>query len=431
MRKELFTNWGIKLISLLIAFGLWFAVVYFDDPPTEETFVNIPVQLVNTELLTDQGLVYEVLNGSDVVKSVTVKGPKTVVANMSKDSVVAVADFANKNMSDEVEIEFTPVAQYESSITDIKPATGSEKLKLFVEEKDTNNVNVRVETKGEVADGYQLGSAKSEQNRITITGGKSKVEQVSYAAVTVDVSGSVSDISTSETIRLYDKDGNQLDSGLVQKSAERTMVTVTVLSTKTVPVIFSTQGEIPQGYRMTGEIETTIDSIKLAGSESTLNSVNSIVVPSDVLDVSELTKDYSVNVNLRSYLPYGVQIAKDVTETTATVTITVEKEIERTLRMVSANVGITNIPEGVEIETAEGHEIYDVAVIGLESELNGIEEEKLKAVVDVEAWMIEEEITDLVGTFYIPAQVELPEGVRTTQPVEIRVTFHPDDTSLE
>ena len=39
MRKKLFTNWGIKLISLLIAFGLWFAVVYIDDPVEEVTFV--------------------------------------------------------------------------------------------------------------------------------------------------------------------------------------------------------------------------------------------------------------------------------------------------------------------------------------------------------------------------------------------------------
>ena len=40
--KKLFvSNWGLKLISLLIAFGLWFTVVYIKDPLEEETFVNI------------------------------------------------------------------------------------------------------------------------------------------------------------------------------------------------------------------------------------------------------------------------------------------------------------------------------------------------------------------------------------------------------
>ena len=427
MRKKLFTNWGIKLVSLLIAFGLWFMVVYIDDPHEEVTFVNIPVQFVNTELLTDQGLVYDVLDSTDVVKKVAVKGPKTVVSAMrseGKNSIVATADFADKNMSDVIKIEFSAVTEYASSV-DITPAEGSDELKLFVEEKDTANVPVNVETKGEVAEGYQLGSAKSEQNRITITGGKSKVEQVSYAAVTVDISGSTSDISTSEVIRLYDKEGNQLDSSLVQKSAERTLANITVLATKTVPVIFETMGEVQAGYRITGEIESTIQEIKIAGSESVLNSVNSIVVPAEVLDVTGLTEDYSEDINLRSYLPAGVQIARDVTATTATVKITVEQEIERNLKMTSGNVKITNVPDNVTIETAQDHEVYDVAVIGLERDLDSIDEEKLKAVVDVNAWLEDENIDSdtLYGTYYIPAEVELPEGVFTTMPVEIRIIF--------
>lgn len=428
MRKKLFTNWGIKLISLLIAFGLWFAVVYIDDPVEEVTFVNIPVQFVNTELLTDQNLVYEVLDSTDVVKKVTVKGPKTVVSDMrseGKNSIMAVADFANKNMSDIIEIEFTAVTEFASAITDIIPTEGSGELKLFVEEKNTANVPVKVVTKGEVADGYQLGTAKTEQNRITITGGKSKVEQVSYAAVTVDVSGSSSDISTSEVIQLYDKDGNQLDSGLVQKNADRTLANVTVLATKTVPVIFETMGEVQTGYRMIGEVESSIHEIKIAGSESLLNSVNNIVVPAAVLDVTGLTEDYTAEINLRSYLPVGVQIARDVTDTTAKVKITVEQELERTLKMTSGNVKVINVPKDIMYETAQSHEIYDVAVVGLERDLDSIDEAALKAVVDVGAWLEAQDIDNdtLDGTYYIPAEVELPEGVFTTQPVEIRISF--------
>ena len=436
MSKKLFTNWGIKLISLLIAFGLWFAVVYLEDPPEEETFVNIPVQFVNTELLTDQDLVYEVLDNTDVVKRVTVRGPKTVVSAMrseGKNSIVAIADFANKNMSDVIAIEFQAVTEYSGSITDIVPAEGSGELKLFVEEKDTKNVNVKVETKGQVADGYQLGTAKSEQNRITITGGKSKVEQVSYAAVTVDISGSSSDITTSEVIQLYDKDGNRLDSSIVQKSAERTLASITVLATKTVPVIFETTGEVAEGYRITGEIESSIQEIKIAGSESVLNSVNNIVVPAAVLDVTGLTEDYTEDINLRSYLPSGVQVARDVTNTTATVKITVEQEIEQTLKMMSGNVNIINVPDDITFETAQDHEIYDVPVVGLERDLDSIDEAKLEAVVDVGAWLEAEniDIDTLHGTYYIPAEVELPEGVFTTAPVEIRISFTEQEELLE
>ena len=251
------------------------------------------------------------------------------------------------------------------------------------------------------------------------------MEQVSYAAVTVDVSGSSSDISTSEVIQLYDKDGNQLDSGLVQKNADRTLANVTVLATKTVPVIFETMGEVQTGYRMIGEVESSIHEIKIAGSESLLNSVNNIVVPAAVLDVTGLTEDYTAEINLRSYLPVGVQIARDVTDTTAKVKITVEQELERTLKMTSGNVKVINVPKDIMYETAQSHEIYDVAVVGLERDLDSIDEAALKAVVDVGAWLEAQDIDNdtLDGTYYIPAEVELPEGVFTTQPVEIRISF--------
>jgi len=429
--KRLFvSNWGLKLISLLIAFGLWFTVVYIKDPLEEETFVNIPVQFENTDILTDQGLVYEVLEGSDVVKRVNVIGPKTVLSSMrseGRDSIIAVANFANKNMADVIEIEFRAVTQYSNSITSIEAASGSEYLKLFVENADSKNIPVRIETKGEVAQSYQLGSAKAEQNRITISGGVSKVEKVSYAAVTVDVTGSSSDIATSEVIHLYDKDGNLLSNDLVEMSAVRTMANVTVLATKTVPVIYRTSGELPEGYQMIGNIRSDVEQVTLAGSEQVLNGVNSIVVSGEALNLSGLTEDYTAEISLRSFLPGGVQFAKTEENTTAVISIDIEQEMERNLKLLSGNVSVINIPEGIMIETAEEHEIYDILVTGLENDVNQVVENNLTAVLDlgswIENWIEENEAQQPEGTFYIEAEVELPDGVTIVEPLEVRITF--------
>lgn len=429
--KKLFvSNWGLKLISLLIAFGLWFTVVYIKDPLEEETFVNIPVQFENTDILTDQGLVYEVLEGSDVVKRVNVIGPKTVLSSMrseGRDSIVAVANFANKNMADVIEIEFRAVTQYSNSITSIEAASGSEYLKLFVESADSKNIPVRIETKGEVAEHYQLGAAKAEQNRITISGGVSKVEQVSYAAVTVDVTGSSSDIATSEVIHLYDKDGKLLSNDLVEMSATRTMANVTVLATKNVPVIYRTSGEVPDGYQMIGNIRSNVEQVTLAGSEQVLNGVNSIVVSGEALNLSELTEDYTAEISLRSFLPGGVQFAKTEENTTAVISIDIEQEMERNLKLLSGNVSVINIPEGIMIETAEEHEIYDILVTGLENDVNQVVENNLTAVLDlgswIENWIEENEAQQPEGTFYVEAEVELPDGVTIVEPLEVRITF--------
>lgn len=427
MKKKLLANWGLKLISILIAFGLWFTVMYIDDPIDSETFTNIPVQFVNTTKVTGDGKVYEVLEDSDVVKRVTVSAPRKVLAEMrekGKSSIIATADFEEMNLSGVIDITVAVASQYTSLINEIDAQDAQ--LKLLVEDEVEKSVSVKVLIKGEeaLAEGHQLGSSAPDENRITVTGGKSKVDQVSYAAVTVDVTGVDSNISTTETIKLYDANGEELANNLVQKSINTTKVDVTVLGTKTVPIEYSVSGEVMDGYRMSGENTLSKEEVKLAGIDSALNSVETIVIPPEILDVTDLSEDLVKEVNLRSYLPDGVQIAKDETETKVTISIGIEEILERNYKLQSGKVQITNVPEGYLIETAENHEVYDVKVAGLIGELNQITEGELNAVVDISAWMDAEDIEQLhEGTYYIPAQIELPEGVEMLEPTEIRITF--------
>ena len=427
MRKKLLANWGLKLVSILIAFGLWFTVMYIDDPIGTDTFTNIPVQFVNTDKVTGNGKVYEVLEDSDVVKRVTVSAPRKVLAEMrekGKSSIVATADFAEMNLSGVIDITVTTSSQYTSLINEIDAQDAQ--LKLLVEDEVEKSVSVKVIIKGEeaLAEGHQIGTSAPDENRINIVGGKSKVDQVSYAAVTVDVTGVDSNISTTETIKLFDANGEELANDLVQKSVNTTKVDVTILGTKEVPIEYSVSGDTADGYRLSGKNSISKETVKLAGTDSALYGVNSIVIPEGVLDVDDLTADLVKDISLRSYLPEGVQIAKDETETKVTISIGIEEVLERTYKMTAGNVQVTNVPEGYLIETAEAHEVYDVNVAGLLDELNQVQENQLSAVVDIGAWMEDEEITELQeGTYYIPAQMTLPEGVELLGPVEIRITF--------
>ncbi len=424
MRKKLFANWGIKLISLLSAFGLWFAVVYFEDPLMDETFTNIPVQLENTELLTDQGLVYEVLDGTDIVRRVTVRGPKTVLAEMKKDSIVAIADFSEKNMSDMIDIEFKAVNEYAGTITDISADAGGAQLKLFVEEKISKSIPLSVNVIGEVAKDHQLSSAKTEQNRITVTGGKSKVEAVSYAAVNVDVTGSDTDISTIETIRLYDKNDNLLDHKQIQKNINSTTATITIQATKTVPVEMEIMGEPAEGYLVAKDAVCNVETVKITGSDAVLAGVDRIVIPAETLDITGYTDDFVKQVNLKNCLPTGIQLAKDWIQSMAEVTVSIERESSLDLKVLSSNLTITNIPEGLEAEIEEPYTVYDLRVSGLREDLSAIDEARLRGVIDVRAWMESREMTELTEqVYYIPAEMLLPEGVRVTIAVEARITF--------
>ena len=54
--KNLFTkNLGLKIVSVLGAFILWLVVVNVDDPIISKTYTGIAVEVLNEDVLTEQG----------------------------------------------------------------------------------------------------------------------------------------------------------------------------------------------------------------------------------------------------------------------------------------------------------------------------------------------------------------------------------------
>lgn len=436
MMKKIFSNWGWKLVAFLIAFGLWFVVVLIENPPGEITFSNISVQLVNTDSLTNQDKVYEVLEDSDLLESIQVKGPTNILTEMKKQgnsTIVATADLSNLSEDGTVPIKVSAISQYASEITDIIVPEKEQNLQLFVENKISKNLPVQVITEGEVAEGYQLDRATAAQNRIEISGGESKVNQVASAGVVLSVAGSDSDISTTETIQLYDAEGNVLDSRLVKKNINSVQVSATVLATKTVPLEYQTSGTVTTGYQVTG-ITSTPDSIMIAGNENLLNSITSITLPAELLDVTGATGDLERDYNIRSYLPNGVQIAKNNPTGTANITVTVqiEREIQRTFKIQAGNISVTNVPEGVYVQTAEDYQVYDLTLGGLAADIAAIDEDSLMGTVDVSAWMNSEGLTEVpLGRHYLPVSFSLPRGVHEVNATEAWVEFYTEAEEAE
>ena len=67
MKTKLLNNLLLKLLSVAAAMVLWLIVVNIDDPITDVSFRNIKVDIVNADILADQGQVYRVVEGTDTV----------------------------------------------------------------------------------------------------------------------------------------------------------------------------------------------------------------------------------------------------------------------------------------------------------------------------------------------------------------------------
>ena len=171
-------NWALKLFSLAAAFFLWLLVMTIENPEDQKVFYNIPVKLVNTEVLTDENMVYEILDKTDTVSRVTVMAKKSIRDELSTSDIVAEADFSNLTVANTVEIRFYSL-RYNEQITSI--SSSNQILKLNIEKKKTKRLELQTEVSGEVAKGYIISDTTPDQNRIEISGPESVVTSIATA----------------------------------------------------------------------------------------------------------------------------------------------------------------------------------------------------------------------------------------------------------
>lgn len=239
MKKYLLHNWTLKLASLVLAAILWFLIVTINDPMDTNTYYNIPVKLINTELLDEENKVYEVLDGTDKV-NVTVRAPGSILDELRSSDIVAEADMSKLTDINTIVINFTTLRNMEA----IDSIEGNrDVVKLNVEEKGSKWTKILYNIVGEVADGYIVSNAVLDQNLIEVSGPKSVIDQVNYASVEIDVSGASTTQSANLDIFLYDKDNNRVDQKSVKKNVDYVRMTVDVLATKDVPVEVNYMGE--------------------------------------------------------------------------------------------------------------------------------------------------------------------------------------------
>lgn len=410
-------NLGLKLISLLLAFLLWFIVVQVGDPKDERDMGSIPVKLVNTDLLEKENKVYEILDGTDTVR-VTVYAPKSVFTQLRSSDITAEADVSKLTDINTVPITFT------ASNANVVSIRGSHDIvRLSVEEKASKYVTLVSNAVGEVADGYMVYSLTPDQNRIEVSGPKSAVDQVHYAGVEIDVTEATGNLIANVDIKLYDITGNVVERANLIKNVDYVKVSAEILAVKEVPVEAVATGDVAKGYMATGVVECTPATVKLAGAAHNLLRINSVAIPAEEIDITGAEDDVVCFADIREYLPDNVKLADSRFNGKVTVTAFVEPIVEKTLLVPIGNVSVTNVPTGLETEITDSAEtIFTVQVSGLGAHINPIRQDAVKGTIDIAAWMQDNGMETLrPGSYTVPVTFTLGEEVTVDNKVSVRI----------
>ena len=430
IRSFFFSHWLLKIISLLLAFTLWFVVISTDDPVDERRFQNIKVNLLNTELLAENNQVYEILDNTDVLRTVTFDAPNSVRREIQSSDIIAEADLTNLTVTNTVEIKFS-CPKYSDQVQNIRG--NIEYVKLNIEEKADKWINIEVIRTGDVAEGYLIGATTLDRNRMHIEGPKSAIEEIVKAVVDVDVAGITSNSTASGEIRLVDAEGNEVIRNSVAQNMDSATITVTVWNIKEFPVVYGYTGTLAEDYVDTGVIETSVETVRIAGPADRLINISELQVDPEDVNITGSTKDYETVVHLKDYLPAGIYFADADFNDTAKVTVKIEEIKEKSIRLQAENIQIINVPEGMECEIV-GNTSSPLVVRGLEAYTVLLSADTLQGVVDVGVWMESSNVEELAeGEYSLPVTVSLlPQQERVSTPaIPWRFTNAQDEENNE
>ncbi len=426
MKKLLTRNLGLKLASLLLAFVLWFLVAQIYDPKDTVTFNNIQVRLINTELLDEEGKVYEVLDNSNLVR-VTVTGPQSIVkSELRRSDIVAEAD-----MSKLTDINTIAITYYCENISNdsVEIKGNHDSVRLNVEDKTSKWIKLESNTIGDVASGYMIGNVTLDQTNIEVTGPKSAISQVDHARVDINVTDSTTSLSANVDIKLYDADDNELVLESVKKNVDSAYMTVEVLATKEVPVEIEYMGVPEDGYMATGEVESSVPTVRIAGTVSTLVGISAITVPEDRMNITGQSDNLVDIINLKEYLPANVRLADKSFDGKITATVYIEPIVSKDLTVAAENISVTGVPDGMEAEITSTAEEYNITVSGLSRDVSILHDSSVTGILNLTQWMEDNGVEELTpGTYTIPVTFNLAEDITVVPDINIHIRLKNADT---
>ncbi|MGA2001656.1 MAG: CdaR family protein [Terriglobales bacterium] len=181
LRKYVFYNFGLKVLSLAVAVLLWMAVT---RDPVAEVALNVPIEFHNApEHL-------EISSETIPQVQVRVRGPVRAVRDISASEVHAVIDMANVQPGEHT-YDLSPARIHVPDGVQVVQAVPSQ-IRISFDRRESRQVEVKPRVIGTFASGYRIEQVTALPQSLTIVGPATHVRGVETAITDpVDASGVV------------------------------------------------------------------------------------------------------------------------------------------------------------------------------------------------------------------------------------------------
>jgi YbbR domain-containing protein len=343
IRKILYNNLLLRIISLAAAVVFWFMIVTMVSPEYRRTLTGVKISVTDSSASL-AAMDFHVIETSTKQVSIDINGPRNIIGRLTDDDVTITPAISAVSKAGTYTFKLNAVLKTIDNrihIARVVPSTVKIRIDKLV--TGTLPVNVKVQDNS-IPDGYLLQTAQANPSQITISGPLAEMNSVYEAAAYVTVGSNVTGTYiVNSSVVLLDEKGKKLNLPHLQLSNTSVNVTVPILATRNMPLDVSFYN-IPKGFnRANLSYDISPKTIMVAGEDK-----------ASVLSVSgiSLGKIDFTKIGLSEKKTFTIPVYGNFmnvrTVTSATVTVRLKNTATRLMHTKSFK--ILNEPSGYTVQ---------------------------------------------------------------------------------
>lgn len=361
----------VQVVSLFISIGLWLYVTNTENPIRTVEVSKVPVQLLNANDLSKQGMA--LVPNQSIYVDLKVEGYSQDVYKLNKDNFsikIDLAEYALKLGDNSIPIT---IVDTPSNVT----VKNTSNLVVTVKIEEIIEKDFKVESRIDVAAkaNYYVAQPQINPETVTVSGPKSLVSQVKGVVVLGQEDNVFEDIVKNYEVVAIGDSGYTVEG--VKLSTERVQVIIKVNPGKSVPIKVGTIGNA--GYNINiASMELSQNYVEITGPQYILDSISEIYT--EAIDLSRITKNSNMKVDL--IFPDGIEKASI---SYVTVSIEVEEAKESQENEVTREFEVKYTTSGLASDfnmTASSDKVK-IVLKGSKNKLDSINIENIVASIDL------------------------------------------------
>lgn len=322
------------LISVIIAFGLWFYVSGSISPDTTKKFKDIKVHLVNQNSLIEAGYAVESIEPKTI--DITIIGSRSAINDLKEEDIKVNADvysrYKGKNYIG-VDVSLPKGLKVENKSTD--------RILINIDTLVSEDKPIELVSSEELPQDSVLVQNSIEPSKVKVYGTRNNVNKVINLKANLSIKDFSSDnFQKSAKLVPVDKNGNEVD--FVSLSSDEVNVTAGIEKHKKVSLEVKTKGKVGEGSNISSLKYP--ETIEIQGKADVLKSISSI--SSEEINLEDIKENSKIKIPL--ILPEGIKLKEGSEEPYLTVNASNVSSVKYLFQ--GNEIEVKNLPRGLKIK---------------------------------------------------------------------------------